>query len=57
MDLETKSEQNQIIIKTDLEHETQKLPVKLLLSLAAGAVTGVLSIFGLFWGIEKIFGA
>lgn len=54
--METKTDQNRIVIKTNPENEKQSLPVNLLLSLAAGAITGVVTIFGLFWGIEKLFG-
>jgi hypothetical protein len=45
----------QIVITSDNENEKQKLPLNLLLTLAAGAITGVLAIFGLIWGIELLF--
>ena len=54
--METKTNQNQIVIKTNSENEKQKLPANLLLSLAAGAIAGFMLIFGLFWGVEVIFG-
>ena len=54
--METKTNQNQIVIKTKPDNEKQKLPVNLLLSLAAGAITGVALIFGLFWGVEVLLG-
>ncbi|MEE4285779.1 MAG: hypothetical protein V2I31_06510 [Mariniphaga sp.] len=54
--METKVNQNQIVITTSSEDEKQKLPVNLILSLAAGAIAGVAIIFGLFWGADMIFG-
>jgi hypothetical protein len=45
----------QIVITSDEENEKQKLPMNLVLTLAAGAITGVLAIFGLIWGIELLF--
>jgi hypothetical protein len=54
--METKTPQNQIVITTGDNDGKQKLPVNLLLSLAAGAIAGVAIIFGLFWGAEMIFG-
>lgn len=54
--METKTSQNQIVITTGTENEKQKLPVNLLLVLAAGAVTGIIFIFSLFWGAKILFG-
>ena len=54
--METQTFQNQIVIKTSTGNEKQKLPVNLLLSLAAGAIAGVILIFGLFWGMEMLLG-
>jgi len=54
--METRVNQNQIVITTSSEDEKQKLPVNILLSLAAGAIAGVVIIFGLFWGAEMLFG-
>ena len=54
--METKNNQNQIIIKTNTTDDKQKLPANLLLSLAAGAIAGVIIIFGIFWGAEILFG-
>jgi hypothetical protein len=54
--METRVNQNQIVITTSSEDEKQKLPVNILLSLAAGAIAGVAIIFGLFWGAEMLFG-
>jgi hypothetical protein len=47
---------HQIIITTRNKDERQKFPVNLLVTLAAGAITGVAAIFGLFWGIEVFLG-
>ncbi len=54
--METKANQNQIVITTSTENEKQKLPANLLVSLAAGAIAGVAIIFGLFWGAEMLLG-
>ncbi len=54
--METKTSQNQIVIKLHSDEQKQRLPLNLLLSLAAGTIAGVLIILGLFWGIEKIAG-
>ena len=53
--METKANQNQIVITTKPENEKQKLPMNLVLSLAAGTIAGVALIFGLFWGVEMLF--
>lgn len=52
--METKENQNQIVIKLDSKDKKQKLPIELLFTLAAGTVTGVAFIFGLIWGLEKL---
>jgi len=54
--METKTNQNQIVITTNPDDEKQKLPLNLILTLAAGTIAGVIMIFGLFWGIEKLMG-
>lgn len=54
--METKANQNQIVITTQSDDEKQKLPMNLLLTLAAGAVAGMMAIFGLFWGAELLLG-
>ncbi len=54
--METKTNQNRIVIKTIPKNEKQKFPVNLLFSLAAGAVSGVAFIFAVFWGAEKLLG-
>ncbi|QGY43730.1 hypothetical protein GM418_08685 [Maribellus comscasis] len=53
--METKANQDQIVIKTKPEHEKQKLPMNLIVSLAAGTIAGMAIIFGLFWGAEMLF--
>ena len=53
--METKTNQNQIVIKTNPENEKQKLPLNLVITLAAGTIAGVAVIFGLFWGAEMLF--
>ena len=54
--METKENQNQIIIKLGSEEKKQKLPFELLITLAVGTITGIAFIFGLFWGLEKLLG-
>lgn len=54
--METKTNQNQIVIKTNPENENQKLPLNLVITLAAGTIAGVAVIFGLFWGAEILLG-
>ena len=52
--METKTNQNQIVITTKSENEKQKLPLNLIITLAAGTIAGVVLIFGLFWGAEML---
>ncbi len=54
--METKMNQNQIVIQTNSENEKKMLPMNLLVTLAAGAIAGMAVIFTLFWGIEKLLG-
>ncbi len=54
--METKTSQNQIVITTRSDNEKQKLPVGLILILAAGTIAGIAIIFFLFWGAEKLLG-
>ena len=54
--METKTSQNQIVITTQSDDEKQKLPMNLLLTLAAGTIAGMMAIFGLFWGAELLLG-
>jgi len=50
--METKTVYNQIVIKTDVYKEKQKLPINILIYLATGALAGIALIFGLFAFIE-----
>ena len=52
--MENKADQNQIVIKTNPDNGKQKLPVILVISLAAGTLAGVAIIFGLIWGAELL---
>lgn len=54
--METKMNQNQIVIQTNPENEKKMLPMNLVLTLAAGAIAGMAVIFTLFWGVEKLLG-
>lgn len=54
--METRTDQNQIVIKTVSGNEKQRLPMNLLLALAAGTIAGVAIIFGLIWGAELLIG-
>jgi hypothetical protein len=48
--------QHQIVITTDREHEDQKLPLNLIIPLAAGAIAGVAGVLGIFLGVEILLG-
>ena len=52
--MEKKAKQNQIVIKTFPENGKQKIPMNLILSLAAGTVAGVAVVFGVIWAVELI---
>ena len=52
--METKTNQNQIVITTLSEDEKQKLPMNLLVTLAMGTIAGVVGILGLFMGLELL---
>jgi hypothetical protein len=54
--METKTHQNQIVITAKPENEKQKLPLGLIITLAAGTIAGIAIIFVLFWGAEKLLG-
>lgn len=54
--METKNNQNQIVIKHDPENEKKMLPWNMMFTLAAGALAGMAMIFALFWGADKLFG-
>ncbi len=56
MKVKTKTDQNQIVILTNVDDEKQKLPMNLILTLAAGTIAGMVIIFGLFMGAEKLMG-
>ncbi|MFA5589076.1 MAG: hypothetical protein GX792_09855 [Bacteroidales bacterium] len=53
--METNKSHNQIIITMSSDVKKQKLPLNLLISLIAGAIAGMVIIFGLFWGAEVLF--
>jgi len=53
--MKTETNHHQIVIKTTMDDDHQKLPVNILIYLAAGAITGVALIFGLIAGLEFIF--
>ena len=52
--METKTNQNQIVITTSSDGEKQKLPMNLLLTFAMGTIAGVVGILGLFMGLELL---
>ena len=52
--METRTNQNQIVIKTNSENEKTMLPMHFLITMAAGAIVGMAIIFGLFWGVEML---
>ena len=54
--METKANQNQVVIKMNTENEKKMLPMNFIFTLAAGAIAGMAIIFSLFWGLEKLFG-
>ncbi len=54
--METKTEHNQLVIKTSPDNEKQKLPLNIVLTMTAGTVAGMAIIFCLFWGAEKLLG-
>ena len=54
--METKTNQDQVVITLNSEEREQKLPMHLIVTLAAGTLTGVAIIFGLFWGAKLLFG-
>jgi len=51
-----RTNENQIIITTASEDHRQRLPLNVMLSLAAGSVAGVMIIFGLIWAIRMLTG-
>ncbi|MDB4582686.1 hypothetical protein N9164_06010 [Draconibacterium sp.] len=53
--METTNE-NQIVITTASNTHRQRLPLHLMISLAAGSVAGVMIIFGLIWAAKMLTG-
>jgi len=54
--METKKNQNQIVITMNSEDEKQKLPMNLIIPMVAGVLTGTAFIFVLLLGAKMIFG-
>ena len=53
--METTNE-NQIVMTTAYENHRQRLPLNVMISLAAGSVAGVMIIFGLIWAARMLTG-
>lgn len=53
--METKKNQDQIIITMNSEDEKQKLPLNLIIPMVAGAITGTAFILILLMGIKVLF--
>jgi hypothetical protein len=54
--METKRNQNQIVITMNSEQEKQKLPVSLIITMVAGTITGTAIVLVLFMGVKLLFG-
>ena len=54
--METKKNQDKIIITINSEDEKQKLPMNLIIPLVAGAITGTSIILVLLMGVKVLFG-
>lgn len=54
--METKKNQNQIVITMNAEDEKQKLPVSLIITMVAGTITGTAIVLVLFMGVKLLFG-
>ena len=54
--METKKNQNQIIITMNSENKKQKLPLNLIIPMVAGALTGTAIIVVLMVGVKLLFG-
>lgn len=54
--METKKNQNQIVITMNAENEKQKLPMNLIIPMVAGTLTGTGLVLVLFMGIRLLFG-
>lgn len=52
--IEQVKEENRIVITVLPESEKKSVPGHLLLTLLAGALTGVILIFSIFWGAELL---
>ena len=54
--METKRNQNQIVITMKSEQEKQKLPVSLIITMVAGTIAGTGIVLVLFMGVKLLFG-
>lgn len=54
--METKKNQNQIVITMNAEDEKQKLPVSFIITMVAGTITGTAIVLVLFMGVKLLFG-
>lgn len=54
--METKKNQNQIVITMNSEDEKQKLPMSLILPMVAGAIAGTGIILVILMGVKLLFG-
>jgi len=54
--METKKNQNQVVITMNSEDEKQKLPLNLIIPMAAGTLAGTAITIGLFMLIKMLFG-
>jgi len=54
--METKKNQNQVIITMNSEDEKQKLPLNLIIPMAAGTLAGIVITIGLFLLVKMLFG-
>ena len=51
-----RTNENRIVITTASDNHKQRLPLNVMLSLAAGSVAGVMIIFGLIWAARILIG-
>jgi hypothetical protein len=54
--METKKNQNQIVITMNSEDKKQKLPMNLIIPMVAGTLTGTGLVLVLFMGVRLLFG-
>ncbi len=54
--METKKNQNQIVITMNSEDEKQKLPFSLIIPMVAGTITGTAFVLLLFMAVKLVFG-